>query len=70
MSDRPVSPNDPDLPEPVPAVEQEPTTPEKQEITTGRRMLWMVGGGVGAFMILQGVWGLIKDDEGEEEERP
>lgn len=63
MSDRPEH----EVPESVPTPEKEPTAPEKHEITTGRRMLWVVGGGVGAFMILQGVWGLIKDDD---EERP
>ncbi|AQP45189.1 hypothetical protein [Tessaracoccus flavus] len=37
------------------------------EITTGRRMLWLAGGGIGAYMVLRGVWGLAT---GEDQEQP
>ena len=70
MSDRPISPSEREEvpPEVVSGEPTEPTQPESNEITTGRRMLWMVGGGVGAYMILRGVWGLMNDED--EQERP
>ena len=53
MSERPTDPTHPVSP----AEEPTPAKPE-QEITTGRRALWVIGGGVGAYMILRGVWAL------------
>lgn len=65
MSDRPDPDPDDDLEVP------EHSTPETNEITTGRRMLWVVGGGVGLYLLGSGIWGLInKDEDGQPEEKP
>ena len=47
-----------------PTPDAEPQPPANAPITPGRRALWAVGGVVGGYMILRGVYGLItKDDE-------
>ncbi len=50
------------VPEPEPDVEGD-AAPKKPEVTKARRTLWVVGAGVGIYMIGQGIYGMIKGED-------
>ncbi|MBK7819696.1 MAG: hypothetical protein IPJ61_01120 [Tessaracoccus sp.] len=50
-------------PDPEPEVESD-APPKKPEVTKARRTLWAVGLGVGGYMIIRGVYGILTGEEG------
>lgn len=59
MSHHPVPPEEPTPDEP----DAQPAGRRSAEITPGRRALWAVGGVVGGYMIVRGLYGIFNEDD-------
>ncbi|MBB1509627.1 hypothetical protein [Tessaracoccus sp. MC1756] len=66
MQEQQAEPANPETPDDVPQAEPEPGK-RYENVGLGRRSVWVLGGAVGAYMILRGLYGIIT---GEDEEQP
>ncbi len=46
-------------PEPETTDQQEPSSPFKPRVTAPRKTIWLIGIGVGVYLIASGIWQLI-----------